>query len=48
MQTLLSTQELLHHLVKNKIPSIFLKADFQKAFDTLSWDFLKARDFPTI
>jgi Reverse transcriptase (RNA-dependent DNA polymerase) len=40
MQMFLSTREILHHLSKNKVPSIFLKVDFKKAFDSLSWNFL--------
>jgi Reverse transcriptase (RNA-dependent DNA polymerase) len=40
MQTFISTRETLNHLAKNKIPSVFLKINFRKAFDTLSWDFL--------
>jgi Reverse transcriptase (RNA-dependent DNA polymerase) len=52
MQTFLSTRELLCHLVKNKITSIFMKIDFQKAFDSISWDFLlevfRVRCFPPL
>jgi Reverse transcriptase (RNA-dependent DNA polymerase) len=52
MQTFLSTRELLCHLVKNKISSIFMKIDFQKAFDSISWDFLlevlRVRGFPPL
>jgi hypothetical protein len=52
MQTFVSTQELLHHLAKNKIPSLFMKVNFQKEFDILSWNFLlkvlKTLDFPNI
>jgi Reverse transcriptase (RNA-dependent DNA polymerase) len=52
MQTFLSTRETLYHLAKNKVPSIFMKIDFQKAFNTLSWDFLLealgAKGFPNL
>jgi Reverse transcriptase (RNA-dependent DNA polymerase) len=52
MQTFLSTRELPCHLVKNKISSIFMKIDFQKAFDSISWDFLlevlRVRGFPPL
>jgi Reverse transcriptase (RNA-dependent DNA polymerase) len=52
MQTFLSTRELLCHLTKNKIPSIFMKIDFQKAFDSISWDYLlkvlRVRGSPTM
>jgi Reverse transcriptase (RNA-dependent DNA polymerase) len=36
MQTFLSTRELLIHHAKNKMPSIFIKIDFRKAFDNKS------------
>jgi Reverse transcriptase (RNA-dependent DNA polymerase) len=40
----------LSFLHKNKIPSVPLKIDFRKAFDTISWDcliaLLRARQFP--
>jgi Reverse transcriptase (RNA-dependent DNA polymerase) len=52
MQTFLSTRELLHHLAEQKIPFVFIKIDFQKAFDSISWDFLfevmRARGFPPL
>jgi Reverse transcriptase (RNA-dependent DNA polymerase) len=52
MQTFISTREILVHLAKHKIPSIFIKVDFQKAFDSISWDFLievlRARGFPPL
>jgi Reverse transcriptase (RNA-dependent DNA polymerase) len=50
IQTFISNRKLLIHFAKNKIPSVFLKIDFQKAFDSLSWDYLlevlRAREFP--
>jgi retron-type reverse transcriptase len=50
MQTFISSRELLCYLAKNKIPSIFMKIDVQKAFDSISWDYLievlRARSFP--
>jgi Reverse transcriptase (RNA-dependent DNA polymerase) len=52
MQTFITTCEILHHLSKSKIPSVFLKVVFQKAFDSISWSFLlevlKVRGFMTI
>jgi Reverse transcriptase (RNA-dependent DNA polymerase) len=49
MQTFLATREILSHLSRNKIPSIFIKIDFQKTFDSNSWDFplevMRARGF---
>jgi retron-type reverse transcriptase len=52
MQTFISICELLCHLAKNKIPSIFMKIDFQKVFDSISWDYLlevfRARSFPLL
>jgi Reverse transcriptase (RNA-dependent DNA polymerase) len=35
MQTFLSTRETLTYLARKNIPSIFLKIDFQKAFDSI-------------
>jgi Reverse transcriptase (RNA-dependent DNA polymerase) len=52
MQTFISIRELLCHLAKNKIPSIFMKIDFQKVFDSISWDYLlevfRACSFPLL
>jgi Reverse transcriptase (RNA-dependent DNA polymerase) len=52
MQTFLSARELMNHLHKNHIPTIFFKIDFAKTFDTLSWEYLlkvmRARGFPTL
>jgi Reverse transcriptase (RNA-dependent DNA polymerase) len=50
MQTFLSAQELLAHLHRSHIPSIFFKIDSSKAFDSISWEYLlevmRARGFP--
>jgi Reverse transcriptase (RNA-dependent DNA polymerase) len=52
MQIFLTTRELLNHLSARKIPSVFIKVNFQKAFDSISWDFLletmQARGFPPL
>jgi Reverse transcriptase (RNA-dependent DNA polymerase) len=52
MQTFLSTHEMLHHLSRNRIPSVLLKLDFHKAFDNISWSFLlkvlRVRGFPPV
>jgi hypothetical protein len=37
-ETFISTRETLHYLERNKIPFVFLKIDFRKTFDTISWD----------
>jgi Reverse transcriptase (RNA-dependent DNA polymerase) len=51
-QTFISAREMLSYLSKNKIPTIFFKIDFHKAFDTISWDFLlevlRTRGFPAL
>jgi Reverse transcriptase (RNA-dependent DNA polymerase) len=40
IETFWVARELIHFRTKNKIPSVVLKIDFRKAFDTISWDFL--------
>jgi Reverse transcriptase (RNA-dependent DNA polymerase) len=49
-ENFLASRELLHHVEQSKEPTLLLKLDFSKAFDTLSWDFLlnvlTARGFP--
>lgn len=44
------TREILHHIAKRGRPTVFIKLDFAKAFDSVNWTFLlnvlKARDFP--
>lgn len=41
---------MLHHISENKHSAMFVKLDFAKAFDSVSWSFLKdvllARGFP--
>jgi Reverse transcriptase (RNA-dependent DNA polymerase) len=49
-ETFLLARQSLTHLHKNKIPSVLIKIDFKKAFDTISWDYLlnlmRAKRFP--
>jgi uncharacterized LabA/DUF88 family protein len=40
MKTFLVVRESIHFRNKNHIPSVALKIDFRKAFDTVSWEFL--------
>jgi Reverse transcriptase (RNA-dependent DNA polymerase) len=40
MQTFISAREWITHLHKEHIPTVFLKINFAKAFDTLSWKYL--------
>jgi Reverse transcriptase (RNA-dependent DNA polymerase) len=40
METFLVVRELINFRNKHNIPSVVLKIDFRKAFDTISWDFL--------
>lgn len=51
METFLMTRESISLRNKQKIPSVLLKVDFVKAFDTVSWDFLykvlSTKEFPT-
>lgn len=50
-ENLNTTREILHHLSKTRKTSVFIKIDFAKAFDSVSWDFLlnvmMARGFTT-
>jgi Reverse transcriptase (RNA-dependent DNA polymerase) len=49
-ENFLATREILHHIHGSGDPVIFMKIDFSKAFDSVSWDFLmntmRARGFP--
>jgi Reverse transcriptase (RNA-dependent DNA polymerase) len=49
-ENFLIVREKLSFLHRNKIPSVLLKIDFRKAFETISWEYLKgmlrARQFP--
>lgn len=38
--TVLLCNEVLHFARSNCIPTVFLKIDFRKAFDSLRWDFI--------
>jgi Reverse transcriptase (RNA-dependent DNA polymerase) len=40
MKTFLVARKLINFRSKHNIPSIILKIDFRKTFDTISWDFL--------
>jgi Reverse transcriptase (RNA-dependent DNA polymerase) len=44
------TRELLHHIQRGGNPTVFLKINFTKAFDSVNWKFLanvmRARGFP--
>lgn len=50
MESFMVAREFLSSCSKRKIPSIFFKVDFEKAFDSVSWCFLTnlliERDFP--
>jgi Reverse transcriptase (RNA-dependent DNA polymerase) len=50
VKKILIAREKLSFLHRNKIPSVLLKIDFRKAFDTISWEYfegmLRARQFP--
>lgn len=35
------TQEIIHSLKKTKMPGIMIKVDLAKAYDKVSWHFLK-------
>jgi Reverse transcriptase (RNA-dependent DNA polymerase) len=52
MQTFAFAREMIAHLHKRRIPFIFFKIYFAKAFDTLSWEYLlealRARGFPNL
>lgn len=49
-ENFVTTRELLHHISHSGKPAVFAKIDFQKAFDSIDWDFLirvmRARQFP--
>lgn len=49
-ENFVTTRELLNHISDFGKPAIFAKIDFQKAFDSLDWEFLirvmRARNFP--
>lgn len=49
-ENFIATRELLHHVAALRNPIVFTKIDFSKAFDTISWVFLRrlmiARGFP--
>ncbi|XP_078149515.1 uncharacterized protein LOC144544851 [Carex rostrata] len=50
-ENFISTREILQHLSTGGREALFAKIDFAKAFDTLSWEFLRevmhSRGFPT-
>lgn len=52
METFMTTREIINHLTKCHIPSLLLKIDFTKVFDSLFWHFiiqiLKAHGFPLL
>lgn len=39
-ENFVTTRELLNHIDNQGNPAIFLKVDFQKAFDSIEWPFL--------
>lgn len=42
-ENFLATREVLQHITFSKEKAVFLKIDFAKAFDSISWDFLGQR-----
>jgi Reverse transcriptase (RNA-dependent DNA polymerase) len=50
-ENFIATRELLHHVHATNSRAIFMKIDFAKAFDSVTWQFLQrvmqARGFPT-
>lgn len=49
-ENFVTTRELLSHIAHSGRSAVFAKIDFQKAFDSLDWEFLtrviRARSFP--